>query len=429
MDSASEQDHIGFAAIVFWDFVDEGDEDELLATLSDIYGEEPEKYGGATFGGGSWRTRVFGNETNQIEDTEEFASVRTQVDSNTKGIFDVTTFAVLSEQQIQTVQNEKERSGLRKVRSSIDEYLIELPTYVDHEGPNHCGLYYVEWGDGDLLEDLEETTDEALVQKLQNHHESLYSFAFQTGGNLSLYEGKFIISPTATMNLFEGLAVVRREEHPNSGPSDELITSPDWYMGISGLNRYYRLNRWADTRWNRLYEFDTDSDEARESLRKLSSTEIDVDAVLPVSEEIQALQIEFTEFQTRFDAEYQSFRGSFSDRADEGTDRLGNPIDIPLPRPDELDFFERPDDESNSVIEYFEDASEDTLEQMDNRYTRVSEKIESLVSSVDSRTRLAATDENLTLQERVRKLTVILTALTVILVVLTFVLVGLELLP
>jgi Mg2+ and Co2+ transporter CorA len=64
---------------------------------------------------------------------------------------------------------------------------------------------------------------------------------------------------------------------------------------------------------------------------------------------------------------------------------------------------------------------------MNDRYTQVSEKIESLVSSIDSRTRLAATDENLTLQERVQKLTAILTALTVILVILTIVLVGIEL--
>ncbi len=427
MGSEPDQDTIGFAAIVFWDFVDEDVEDELLTSLSDIYGEEPEQYGGATFSGGSWRTRVAGNDTNDIEDSEEFASVRTLVESNTKGIFDVTTFAVLSDQQIQAVQNEDERSGLRELRRTIDEYLTELPTYVDHDGPNHCGLYYVEWGDGDLLGDVPEDTEQAIVEQLQSHHKSLYSFGFQTGGNLSLYNGEFLISPTATMNPFEGLGVVRREKHPNSVPSDELITRPDWYKGISRLNRYYRLNQWADRRWDRLHEFDRDSDDARESLLELSATKIDVDEVLPVSEDIQALQIEFTEFQTRFDAEYQSFQNNFSDRADEGTDQFGNPIDIPLPRPDEPDFVERPGDETNSVLEYFENASDHTLEQMDDRYTQVSEKIESLVSSVDSRTRLAATDENLALQERVRKLTVILTALTVILVFLTVVLVVLEL--
>lgn len=427
MSSESEQREIGFAAIIFWDFVDEDGEDELLASLKRLYGEEPEQYGGVTLGGGNWRTRVVGNDTNHIEDAEEFASVRTLVESNTRGVFDVTTFAVLSDEQVQTVLNKKDRSGLRELRSTISEYLEMLPTYVDHDDPNHCGLYYAEWSEGDLLSDLEDATDESLVERLRSHHETLFSFGFQLGGNLSIYNRNFFVAPPASMAPFKGLAVIRRKQHPDSGPIDDLITSPTWYMGISGLNRYYRLNRWADSRWSRLNEFGSDADDARDSLLSLSSTQTDVDEVLPVSEEIQSLQIGYTEFRTRFDAEYQSFQDSFSERADEGTDTFGNPVDVPLPRPDGPDFVDRPEDRTNSVVEYFEDASEHSLEQTNDRYTQVSEKIESLVSSVDSRTRLAATDENLTLQERVQRLTAILTALTVILVILTIVLVGIEL--
>jgi len=427
MGSESEQREIGFAAIIFWDFVDEDDEEELLTCLKKLYGEEPDQYGGVMFGGGNWRTRVVGNDTNHIQDAEEFASVRTVIESNTRGVFDVTTFAVLSDEQIQTVLTEKDRSGLRELRSTISEYLETLPTYVDYDDPNHCGLYYAEWSEGDLLSDLDEATDENLVERLRSHHEPLYSFGFQVGGNLSIYNGNFFVAPTASMAPFDGLAVIRRKQHPDSGPIDDLISSPPWYMGISGLNRYYRLNRWADSRWDRLNEFDSDADDARDSLLSLSSTQTDVDEVLPVSEEIQGLQIEYTKFRTRFDAEYQSFQDSFSERADKGTDTFGNPIDVPLPKPDEPDFVDRSEDRTNSVIKYFEDASEHSLEQMNDRYTQVSEKIESLVSSVDSRTRLAATDENLTLQERVQRLTFILTVLTVILVILTIILVGIEL--
>jgi hypothetical protein len=218
------------------------------------------------------------------------------------------------------------------------------------------------------------------------------------------------------MDPFGGLAVIRRRAHPDSGPIDELITDPAWYVGISGLARYYRLNQWADSRWGRLAEFDSGVDDARESLSSLSSTQTDVDMVLPVTEEIQDLQIEYTEFKTRFNAEYQSIQDSFSERADGVTDTWGNPIDVPLPRPNEPDIVEQPDDRTNSLIEYFEDASQDTLEQMNDRFRQVTKKVDSLVSSIESRTRITATDENLRLQKRVRRLTVILVILTVILV-------------
>jgi len=426
MSSETEQPKVEFAAIIFWDFVNEADEDELLTDLKNLYGEEPEQYGGMTFGGGNWQAYVSGNDTNEIEDTEEFASVRTLVESNTRGVLDVTTFAVLSDEQIQMVLEEQERSGLRELRSIITEYLETLPTYVDHEDPNQCGLYYAEWAGGDLLSEPEDLTIEDIVERLRDEHETLYSFGFQVGGNLSLFDGNFFVAPTTTMSPFKGLAVIRRTQHPDSGPIDELITSPVWYSGISVLNRYYRLNRWADSRWGKLHEFDSDADDARDSLLSLSSSQKDVDEVLPVSEEIQNLQISYTEFRTRFDSEYQSFQDSFSERADEGTDMFGNPIDIPLPRPNEPEGVERSEDRTNSTIEYFEDASKDTLERMNDRYLQITEKIESLVSSVDGRTRLAATDENLELQDRVRKLTVILTGLTVILVILTVVLVVIE---
>jgi len=205
------------------------------------------------------------------------------------------------------------------------------------------------------------------------------------------------------MSPFDGLAVVRRNEHPDSGSIDELISNPAWYMDLSDLNRYYRLNQWADSRWNRMNEFDSDADDARDSLLSLSSTEIDIEEVLPVSEEIQSLQIEFTEYQTRFDAEFQSFEENFKKRTDEGTDVFGNPLDVALPRPDEPDVVDRSEDRTNSVVEYFEDASEQTLEQMNDRHTQIREKIESLVSSVDSRTRVTATDENLKLQKKGEK--------------------------
>lgn len=422
-----DQCEIGFAAIIFWDYVDEADEEELLRCLDELYGEEPEQYGGATFGGGSWQTRVAGNKANQIEEKEEFESVRTRVESNTRGILDVTTFAVLSEEQIRMVRNSESRSGIRGLESTISEYLSDLPSYVDHSKADHCGLYYSEWDDGDILADLTDPTGEDIAEHLSNQSEALHPFGFQVGGNLSIYNGNFFVCPTAIMDPFGGLAVIRRRRHSDSGPIDELIDDPAWYIGVSGLARYYRLNQWTDNRWRQLKEFDSDVGDARESLLSLSSTETDVDLVLPVSEEIQDLQIEYTEFKTRFNTEYQSIQDSFSERADEATDTWGNPIDVPLPRPNEPDIVEDPDEQTNSLIEYFEDASEDTLEQINDRFVQVTKKVDTLVSSIESRTRITATDENLRLQKRVRVLTAILVVLTVILVVLTLVLVAVEL--
>ena len=416
MTDEPDQYEIGFAAIIFWDYVDESDEEELLKCLAELYGEEPDQYGGATFDGGGWRARIAGNNTNQIEDNEEFESVRTRVESGIRGILDVTTFAVLSEKQIRMVRDSERRRGIRELESNLSEYLKDLPSYVEHDKPDHCGLYYAEWNEGDLLSDLKDPTEEDIVEHLSDQSEALHPFGFQVGGNLSLYNENCFVSPTAIMDPFGGLAVIRRRAHPDSGPIDELITDPAWYVGISGLARYYRLNQWSDSRWGRLAEFGSDADDARESLSSLSSTQTDVDMVLPVSEEIQDLQIEYTEFKTRFNAEYQSVQDSFSERADDVTDTWGNPIDVPLPRPNEPDIVEQPDDRTNSLIEYFEDASQDTLEQMNDRFRQVTKKVDSLVSSIESRTRITATDENLRLQKRVRRLTVILVILTVILV-------------
>lgn len=429
MGNTSSQSKIGFAAIIFWDFVDESDEEELLATLSEIYGEDVDEYSGPYMGGGGgWYHRVAGNQANEIEATQQFASVRTLVESDTKGILDVTTFAILSEEQIEMVLNSDERSGLRQLQSTVEDYLEKLPSLVDHEQPGHSGVYYAEWsGQSDLLPEADDFDIDEIMNRLGEVYPILYSFGFQTGGNLSLVKGNIFISPTVTIQPYDGLAAIRKDSHPQSEPIDDLITPPPWYSEVSGIKRYYRLHTWANFRWRKLQNFDSEINDARDALSSLSSSQMDVEEVLSVSEQIQALQSDYTEFQTRYNAEYQEFLDDFSERADEQTDSFGVPYDIPLPRPNEPESVERSDDRTNSIIEYFEESSEHTFEQVSQLYTRITQNIESLVSSIESRTRLVATDENLTLQKRVARLTTVLTWLTVILVVLTVVLVAIEL--
>lgn len=418
---------IDFAAIIFWDFVDESDEDELLTTLSQMYGEDVDEFGGPTMGGGSWYHRVAGNQTNEIEATEQFTSIRTLIQSDINGILDVTTFAILSEEQIKTVVNSDHRSGLEQLQSTLSDYLEKLPTLIDHEGTGHCGIYYAEWGgEQNLIPETEDFEIDDIFDRLEDAHPTLSSFGFQTGGNLSIIDGSAFVSPTVTMNLYKGLGVIRERPHPEAEPLDKLVLPPSWYQEISGLQRYYRLYTWANSRWDRLHEFDERGNDERNALSSLSTTETDVQEVLSVSQQIQALESEFTEFQTRYAAEYQSLKQEFSERADEVTNIAGQPYDIPLSRPNEPEFVERADDKSNSVIEYFEDNSEQTFEQVEELYTRITEKINSLTSTIESRTRLAATHENLILQNRVEGLTTALTWMTAVLVALTLVLVGIE---
>ena len=137
--------NIGFSAVIFWDFVYESDEEELLKALTNLYGDEPQEYSGPYMGGGGWRHKVAGNETNEIEQDEQFASVRTLILDETDGILDVTTFAVLSEEQIEHVLNSENRTGLRELQEMLTEYVETLPTLNDHGQTGHKGVYYAEW--------------------------------------------------------------------------------------------------------------------------------------------------------------------------------------------------------------------------------------------------------------------------------------------
>ena len=418
---------IGFAAIIFWDFVFESDDDELLKSLANLYGEKPEEYSGPYIGGGRWYHKVAGNETNEIEDSENFASVRTLVESNTMGVLDVTTFAVLSEEQIEHVLTSDDRSGLQDLQETISVYVEQIPTLNNHGQTGHKGVYYAEWdGEPSLIPDFGELDKTDIMDRLGEGNSPLFSFGFQIGGNLSLVEGNIFVSPTSVMDPYDGLAAIRKDLHPQSEPVDDLITPPPWYAEVSGLKRYYRLKVWADSRWRRLHEFDDQTDEARETFSTLSSTDTDVQEILSVSEQIQDLQAEFTEFRTRYDAEFQSLQDQFRKRADEQTSTFETPYDIALPRPEKPEYVDRSGDQTNSIIEYFEDSSEEAFEQVDSLYDRITEKTDSLVSSVASRTQLAATDENLALQNKISTLTQRLTFLTLILILLTVVLISVE---
>ncbi|MFC6977222.1 hypothetical protein ACFQL1_25580 [Halomicroarcula sp. GCM10025709] len=427
MSDVGNADDIGFAALVFWDFVDESDENELLTTLTELYGAEPEEYGGPRLGGsGGWYHRVAGNQQNELEDSEPFESVRTLVQGKARGILDVTTYAILSQEQIQSLFTGENNRQIEKPQSQLSEPLAEIPTLVDHEETGHSGVYYAEWeGEEPLIPETEEIEKADIIDRLHEIGSSLSAFGFQTGGLLSLIRGGVFVCPRILMQPFDGLSAVRRDAHPDAEPFDELIFPPGWAAEFDSLRRYYRLKTWADSRWRKFHDFDEKASDARDELLALSSSQTDVDGVLPVSEQIQALQIEYTEFRTRFEAEYQALQDDLGGEVDENS-TSEVPYDTAIAPSDSatLDTGDR----SHSVIEYFESSAEQTFEQVDERREMVSNKIDSLVSSIESRTRLAATDENLTLQSRVTRLTWLLTVLTVVLVILTFVLVGIELL-
>ncbi len=415
------EDPIGFAAIVFWDFALKENEEDVLSGLSAIYGEELAEYGGPYMGGGGvWHHHVGGNDENAVESESDFRSVRTIVDSNIEGLLDVTTIAVLSPAQIEDVIESDYRSGIRNLQAEISGLLEELPTLVDQTEVGHHGVFYAEWAGEEILPD-EEIEASELRERIEEEMEVLSSFGFQLSGGPSLVNGRHFVSPTSAMNPYQGLAVIRNNPHPESGPLEEIRVPPAWYSEFSFLQRYYRLHAWGDSRWADLQEIDEKADSRREFFSSLSSSEPEVSNVLEVSKQVQSLQLEYTDFSTRFEAEYRSLKGGFTERADEGTNQFGTPRDVPLPLAEGLGRLGDTEDEPQSVITYLEDNSEHTLQQLDDLYQRVSEKVESIVSAIESRTQLAATDENLRLQNRVRWLTVALLVLTVVLVVLELV--------
>jgi len=414
---------IGFAAIVLWDFVEEENEDLVIDNLEEIYGGEPDKRGGAKFGGGSWSRRIFGNSNNRIEADTEFESVRSIVETEVHGLYDVTTIGVLSPNQIEEVVNRDNRAGRDNIRRELESKFEDLPSLVDYDDTGVCGVYYVEREGGEeIIEDGELDPGRA-SEILKGEAQNLGSFGFQMMGYQSLIRGNHFVTPTVAMDLYQGLCVVRREPHPESGPIEDLILDPSWYSEFSGLKKYYRVNYWGDSRWKRLHDFDERSDEARAELATLPEEVKDVSKVLETSNQIQALQTDFVDFRTRYEAEYQSHRDLFEDRADDAESRFGVPYDLAIPNPEDNRVSE---EEPRSVITYFEDNTEHTFEQVDELKSRVSEKVQSIVDAIEGRTTLAATDENIALQRRVSKLTRILTGLTVVLVVLTLALILLE---
>ena len=419
---------IAFAALICWDFVDEADESELLSGLGDLYGEEPESYSGPKMGGGGWFRKVVGNEENRIESETDFTSVRTIVETQVDGLIDVTTIATLSDEQINEVVKSEHRRGHESLRLTLEEYLKQLPSLINHDDTGFSGVTYAEWdGDEPLIPDEEEVELERIVERLNDEMQTLVSFGFQTSGLCSLVLHNVFVAPPISMQPYDGLAAIRRGPHDGAEQLDDLILDPGWYHEIKGFRHYYRLKFWVEDRWNRLYEFESQADAARASLSELP-TNAAINDVLNVSEEIQSLQTDFTQFKTRYDTEYEGHAAEFKEPTRGTTSTFGIQFDTPLPRIDIPDEFLDSEEETTSLVEYFDEGADHTLNDVSELAARINRTITSLVNSIESRTRLAATDENLQLQSRVTRLTQVLTGLTIVLVVLTVMLVGLEIL-
>lgn len=417
---------VEFSAFILWDFAYSDNESELVDILEDVYGGEPDRRGGARFGGGSWSRRIYGNSENRLEEEKDFESIRTIVESEVDGLLDITTFLVLSDDQIAEVVSSPNRTVRNRLRKEIESEFENLPTIVDHSETGVCGAYYVERKGGNpIITDASEVDPERVAKILNEDRNKLYPFGFQTSGPKSLLRGNHFVNPTGSMEPYDGLCVVRRDVHEESGPLGKLILDPAWYSEFSILKKYYRLQRWADSRWEMLHKFDDRSDKSREALASLPEEIIDVTNVLQPSDEIHQLQTDFVDFRTRYDAELDSLHSEFDERADEAESQFGNQYDIPIPSPKANQILQQK--EPQSLLGYFEDNTEHTFEQLESLRERVTKKIDSIIASIQGRTRLEATRENIQLQQRVTTLTWLLTFLTVVLVFLTIFLVVLEL--
>lgn len=425
---------IHFAGFVVFDFLPQTREEELHNALEGLYGEEAEDYGGGMLGStGTWYRHVYGNhEDNQFEANSEFEWIRTIVERKTWGITDIVTLAVMSEDQLTRIIEEDgpNRSEYDQCRKSLNELLEDIPSVVEDDPTENASICYVEpaeelgiWGeDGLEIKSIQET--------LEEHAVLLNRFNFTNAGYLSLISGNIFVAPEVLMQPWDRLVAVSRGLDIDDPTPEELILGPNWYTELSSFQTYFRAFYWCEFRSREIAGLDQDVDDNRDLLVSETSGDLDMDTVFDLARSNRDVSTRWIELHSWLIDELDGLQDDFLKRADEAEDPLMGPYDIAIPRTEDsgLVFDE---DESNSLIELYEDQVREYLDHVQSNVDRVNKKQQMLSKDIQDLVSVNATGENIMLQndmkhlnQQIGRLTWALVGLTVLLVILTAILLA-----
>lgn len=409
---------IDFVAIISFDYVESTQEEKVIESLSNMYNREPDSYGGPTLGGGSWSHRVFGNhDKNPLEEESDFKWIRTKVEKNTWGIIDVVSIAILSEKQISNVLTEENGpySEFANIRRRFVELISDVPSIV----PENKGLMCYVGPETELEIRSDERIDvEKAQESLESNGDVLNRFGFTTAGYISLLKGNVFVAPNILLQPWDRITAVSRDISQDEVAPNEFTMDPSWYRGVDEFQMYLQAYYWSEYMSDELQSIDNRVEKRRDELTDYSENQPEIDSIIKVAEKVQTLRIDWVELRSTFIDSLHQLRRDFEQQSEERIGPFSVPYDTPIPKTTKsgLVFGE---DESNSLINRYENEIQNRLEFLESNSDRIGKKHNMLIESIGDLINTSSTRENINLQKDVKDLTKILTWLTVILVFLT----------
>lgn len=410
---------IEFIAFVKLDFNEVSELDEVTDALEEVYGESGEAHAGPTFEGGHWSHRVFGNaDDNPLEEDPDIRWIRTVIESNVRGIIDVVTVGLLSEEKIEAVLNEDAETlnEYNRFKQKVRDYLNEVPSIVGDERRNEGYITYIEPAD-DLGFTGADGADVEAIQSIVSTNANLLSrLDFPTGGYLTLHRGNLLVAQTVLMDPYNRLSVLSRGFERGHNEPDRLTTWPVWYRSLAILTAFFRAYYWTTYRREVVREFDQRTETQRDAWLGGSPDQREFDSTLEMADDVHALDLDWVEIYTRLVDELDHLQFLFREDDEDRIPFWPEPVEIP---PSETRVIHsRPEGERDLMSIYTADIR-NRLPLLGSDIERVDDKVRKLSSTLQDVISVSATEENIRLQRRLGWLTAALFFLTLVLVVLT----------
>lgn len=412
-----------FVGIVKFDFCPETEGEELEETLTEIYGDSGEDRGGAILGGGGWARTIFGNgSSNRIEEGTGFRWVRTSVEQQISGIYDIVTAAILSAEQLEKVLNadHNQASGLLSdYRGIISENLEGMPSVVRPIGAEDPFITYLEPEQRLEVTDEKGNIDMEQIHDILLENQGLLSrFDFPVSGLMSFVSTEDFVAPSVLMQPWGRLCILNQSSTWELPPPEDMVLGPVWLDRIRTLLPYRRAHSWSQHRIVELREYDEQVAQQRPKLKDQASPDSGIDEVLDFGTAFEELRLDWTELHTRVNDEIRELNDIFEERTVEPDEQALITFDTPIPTPEPA-VFVTPSRENNSLISWYEDSVRSLLNTLESESERIEKKQRTIAEYVNEVISVKATKENIALQNRIWWLTWVLVGLTIALVILT----------
>lgn len=231
------------------------------------------------------------------------------------------------------------------------------------------------------------------------------------------------VAPSVVMSPFGRLVVLNQSSTGEKTPDDRLVLDPLWIRRLRNLVSYLRGYHWCQHRIRQLREFDDNLNDLRKPLRKEAKPDTNIEDLINFGSDIEEARLEWTDLYSRVVDELDALESQFVEQTESPDDSLTGPFDIPIER-SEGPGLVLPEDETNSLISFYDNGVRTLIESLQSESERVEKKQHTVAEYVNEAIQLRATDENITLQNRIRFLTWVLVGLTMVLVILTAILIS-----